>query len=290
MFRPGWDWTQDVVHTQRGTSHLALTAGWMVQRWREKLVFRPHPCFYLVPDAGYCDTFCGFFSVPPRRLLGSACQCHLSSVVLPHTPHIFRFWQAIMAQRGVKVWLYSFFNLYARCGGVVNATPWSLYPREKPGTHCIRGWVGPRAGLDGCGKPRLAPGLDPRTVQPVASRYTDWAIAARFSDSDRIVKWNLKKDKLLAYNLKSWKTFRWLSCVGDFTPCSLLGMFRRFGRTYCLRLQGDWFGSCVCWGDWVKISISHVEILRSPDPIHSFKERGSMFFLNVEANEAHYMV
>jgi hypothetical protein len=28
----------------------------------------------------------------------------------------------------------------------------TLYPRERPGTHCIGGWVGPRAGLDWCGK------------------------------------------------------------------------------------------------------------------------------------------
>jgi len=37
--------------------------------------------------------------------------------------------------------------------------------------------VGPRAGLDVCRKSRLAPGFDPRTVQPVASRYTDYAIS-----------------------------------------------------------------------------------------------------------------
>jgi len=60
-------------------------------------------------------------------------------------------------------------------GWVVNATPRPLYPRERPGTHCIRGWVGPRAGLDGCGKSPPPPRYDPRTVQPVASRYTDWA-------------------------------------------------------------------------------------------------------------------
>jgi hypothetical protein len=36
--------------------------------------------------------------------------------------------------------------------------------------------VGPRAGLDGCGKISLSPGFDPRTVQPVAIRYTDYAI------------------------------------------------------------------------------------------------------------------
>ena len=46
-------------------------------------------------------------------------------------------------------------------------------PRERPGTHCIGGWVGPRAGLDVCGKFRPQPGFDTRTAQPVASHYTD---------------------------------------------------------------------------------------------------------------------
>ena len=32
--------------------------------------------------------------------------------------------------------------------------------------------MGSRAGLDRCGKSRPPPGFDPRTVQPVASRYT----------------------------------------------------------------------------------------------------------------------
>ena len=32
--------------------------------------------------------------------------------------------------------------------------PAVLYPRERPDTHCIGGWVGPRAGLDRCGKSR----------------------------------------------------------------------------------------------------------------------------------------
>ena len=34
------------------------------------------------------------------------------------------------------------------------------------------GW-GPTAGRDRCGKSRSPPGFDPRTVQLVASRYTD---------------------------------------------------------------------------------------------------------------------
>jgi len=37
-------------------------------------------------------------------------------------------------------------------GWVTDATPRPLYPRERPGTDCIGGWVGPRAGLDGCGR------------------------------------------------------------------------------------------------------------------------------------------
>jgi hypothetical protein len=39
-------------------------------------------------------------------------------------------------------------------GWVVNATPRPLYPRERPTTYCVGGWVGPRIGLDGCGKSR----------------------------------------------------------------------------------------------------------------------------------------
>ena len=56
-------------------------------------------------------------------------------------------------------------------GGQQHA-PAALPPRKRPGTHFKVGWVGPRAGLDGR-KISLPPGFDPRTVQPVASRYTD---------------------------------------------------------------------------------------------------------------------
>jgi len=66
-------------------------------------------------------------------------------------------------------------------GWVVNATPRPLYPRERPGTQCTGGGVGLTVGLDGCGKSRPPPGFDPRTVQPVPSSYTDWAIPARIN-------------------------------------------------------------------------------------------------------------
>jgi hypothetical protein len=32
--------------------------------------------------------------------------------------------------------------------GVVNATSRPPYPQERPGTHCVGGWVDPRAALD----------------------------------------------------------------------------------------------------------------------------------------------
>ena len=56
-------------------------------------------------------------------------------------------------------------------GRVVSATPRPLYTQERdPGTHCTGSRVGLRASLDGCGKRRLPPAFQPRTVQAVASR------------------------------------------------------------------------------------------------------------------------
>ena len=76
---------------------------------------------------------------------------------------------------GVEVEFYSLFNLGAQMvDGWSAPRPGRSTHRERPGTHCIGGWVGPRNGLEGCGKSRPPHrDCDPRTVQPVASRYTD---------------------------------------------------------------------------------------------------------------------
>jgi hypothetical protein len=64
--------------------------------------------------------------------------------------------------------------------------PSRFTPRERaPGTHWIGGWVGPRAVLDAVVKRKIpSPRREsnPRTpiVQPVAQRYTDWAITALY--------------------------------------------------------------------------------------------------------------
>jgi len=59
--------------------------------------------------------------------------------------------------------------------------PQPLYPRERPGTHCIGGWVGPRAVLDSWGKygPRQdsnpGPSTSPQWVAiPTALSQSTW--------------------------------------------------------------------------------------------------------------------
>jgi hypothetical protein len=78
----------------------------------------------------------------------------------------------VVAQRRVEVQLYS--SKASALEGVSGQQhgPAAIYPRERPGTHCTGSWVGPRAGLEGR-KISPPPGFDPRTAQPVVSRYTD---------------------------------------------------------------------------------------------------------------------
>jgi hypothetical protein len=64
-------------------------------------------------------------------------------------------------------------------GWVVNATFQPLYPRERDPVPIVQ-----EAGSRRVRKISLPPGFDPRTVQPVASRYTDWAIPAHAAAAD----------------------------------------------------------------------------------------------------------
>ena len=78
--------------------------------------------------------------------------------------------------RGIALLLSVY--LGTRWGWVVSTTPRPPCPRERPGAHFTGGWVCLGAGMDRCGKISPPPGFDPRTSQPVASRYTDYAISA----------------------------------------------------------------------------------------------------------------
>jgi hypothetical protein len=83
--------------------------------------------------------------------------------------------QATKTQRRSRGMDLLFLNLGARWEWVVNTTPRPLYPGEWLGTHGIGGSEGHsgRAMLIS-----LQPEFDPRTVQPVARCYTDWATPA----------------------------------------------------------------------------------------------------------------
>ena len=67
-------------------------------------------------------------------------------------------------------------------GGQQHA-PAALPPR-KTRSRLYRRLGGPHSRSGRVRKISPPPGFYPRTVQPVASRYTDWAIAALHSDTD----------------------------------------------------------------------------------------------------------
>jgi hypothetical protein len=87
------------------------------------------------------------------------------------------------AYEEVDVYIHIFLTS-ALVGGEWSAShPGHFTPGERaPVTLCIGGWVGPRAGLDDMEKRKFFPYWDSNSdslvVQPVASRYTYWAIPA----------------------------------------------------------------------------------------------------------------
>jgi len=69
-------------------------------------------------------------------------------------------------------------------GWKVNATTLpAVHPENRPGSHSTGDWVGPHFQSGQVRKFWPPMGLDPQTVQPVASRYTDLAIPAHISPS-----------------------------------------------------------------------------------------------------------
>jgi hypothetical protein len=73
-------------------------------------------------------------------------------------------------------WIYSYtLSLTSKLVGVDGQcqAPAALPPGKRPGTVCTVGWVGSRAGLDGCGYSRPHGGFDPWTV-PARSESLYW--------------------------------------------------------------------------------------------------------------------
>ena len=92
------------------------------------------------------------------------------------------------AQRGSRGIALLFLDHSTRRGEGSASRPGRTLPRERPGTHCTGGWVGPKAGPDRCGKSRSSPGFDTRIVQAVASRYTDYATWLMFTINSTLIQ------------------------------------------------------------------------------------------------------
>ena len=82
---------------------------------------------------------------------------------------LYRHWssvQAVWPIRGVEVSFYLFLTTALEGGEESVSRPGRSLPRERPGTHCTGGWVGPRAGLDRCEKSHPHRDLIPRQSSP----------------------------------------------------------------------------------------------------------------------------
>jgi hypothetical protein len=70
-----------------------------------------------------------------------------------------------------------------------------------------------RAGVDKCGKFCPSPGFAPRAVQPVSSRYTDWAIPAHTWSTLDFITWSLIST--IAGDQRVWISGRLMDSRGD---------------------------------------------------------------------------
>jgi hypothetical protein len=91
------------------------------------------------------------------------------------------------AYGGVDVYIHIFLTSALVEGEWSASRPGRFTQGMSPDIHWIGGWVGPSAGLDVVEKREFLtlPGLElrPSVFQPVASRYTDYAIPApRYSE------------------------------------------------------------------------------------------------------------
>jgi hypothetical protein len=80
-----------------------------------------------------------------------------------------------VAQRVGRVVALLFHDHDTRRGWVVSSTPWPTLPPGKNRYPFYRRLGGLQGRSGQARKIARPPGIDPRTIQPVVSRYTDWA-------------------------------------------------------------------------------------------------------------------
>jgi hypothetical protein len=90
------------------------------------------------------------------------------------------------AQRGSRGIALLFLYPQRKIGWVVNATSRPLYSGKETRYQLYRRLGGPQGRSGRVRKTSPQPGFDPRTVQPVASRYTDCAFPAHEENKNRL--------------------------------------------------------------------------------------------------------
>ena len=96
----------------------------------------------------------------------NALQCHVRVWIYIKVKIKWSLYRPGAAQRVGRGIALLFHDRGTRRGWVVSSTPRPHFtPRERPGTHCPGGWVGPRAGLAGR-KISSPPGFEPGPSSP----------------------------------------------------------------------------------------------------------------------------
>jgi hypothetical protein len=122
---------------------------------------------------------------------------------------------SIMPWRHMGEWLYgsTILDLSTRWRWVVGSTPWSLYPRGNRSRYPLaRRLGGPQSRSEHCGgEKNLTPTkIWTSAVQPVACRYTDWAILTPLLTRTQ------RKEDMFNFYIYIYKTV--LQVFEDFQP------------------------------------------------------------------------
>jgi hypothetical protein len=157
-------------------------------------------------------------------------------------------------------WRYSstILELDTRWRWVVSFTPRLLYSRGKvPCSHCIGGWVGPKACLDVVEKTKIScpcRNLTP-AVQSVARRYIDRSIPAPPNDLDNIKNdWHLKYKLVSNVRQRLLHAESWAEMVCYWTQCSHSSKHFKCGVVWSV-FAVHVFGALLIWqapsmSDW----------------------------------------
>ena len=127
--------------------------------------------------------------------------------------------------------------------------PGSLYPRKRPLTHFKEaGWGQFRSGQ--VRKISPPPRFEPRTFQPLASRYTDWATGPTYIICEYDLKFEASQQIFLEYQRVIWNATKEIqrSKISEFSWRNSATVNKTIRQSQTLNL----YRSSI-WGRWQKV-------------------------------------